>query len=169
MSVNPLGKFGRVEWAICANDIMQKKVIWASGDNSVQQALTKMEETDCSYLAIGTTGIIEGIISRSDLTGAMSPYLRPMFAKWHRPLDDATLQIRIKWIMTRPVCTIKPNTPVTAIMENMRQSGMRCLTVVDPEGKVVGLVTSFDIFKALLHTDSDTSTAGKTPHVPPLE
>ena len=31
----------------------------------------------------------------------------------------------------------------------------------DAVGEVVGLVTAFDIFKALLNTDTDVSTAGK--------
>jgi len=92
-----------------------------------------------------------------------------MFAKWRRPIDDATLQIRIKWIMTRPIQTIKPDISLTEILENMRQSGVRCLPVVDQQGKVVGSVTVFDIFAALLSTDSDTSTAGKTSQAPPLE
>ncbi|MHC4069306.1 MAG: CBS domain-containing protein [Planctomycetota bacterium] len=70
--------------------------------------------------------------------------------------------------MTRPVRTIKPDTSVAAIMENMRQSGLRCLPVVDQQGDVAGLVTVFDIFEALLNTGSGVSTAGKTPQAPQL-
>jgi CBS domain containing-hemolysin-like protein len=53
-------------------------------------------------------------------------------------------------------------------MENMRQSGLRCLPVVDQQGDVAGLVTVFDIFEALLNTGSGVSTAGKTPQAPQL-
>ena len=51
---------------------------------------------------IGADGVLEGLVSKSDLAGAASPYLRPEFAKWRWPLDDATLQIKVKWIMSRP-------------------------------------------------------------------
>jgi len=154
--------------AMCAKDIMQKEVLWGNADDSVQQTLTKMQQADAGYMMVGTDGQLEGIVSKSDIATAVSIYLRPVFAKWRRPIDDATLQIRIKWIMTRSVRTIKPDTSLTAIMENMRQSGLRCLPVVDQEGKVAGLVTVFDIFKALLHTNSGLSTTGKTPQSPSL-
>ena len=154
--------------AMCAKDIMQKEVLWGNADDSVQQALTEMQQADTGYMMVGTEGSLEGIVSTFDIAAALSVYLKPMFAKWRRPIDDATLQIKIKWIMTRPVQTIKPDTSLTVIMENMRQSGLRCLPVADKQGNVAGLVTVFDIFKALLNTDSGLSAAGKTPQAPSL-
>ena len=162
------GEHPSTSLAIRAKDIMQKKVIWGSANDSIQQALTKMQQADVGYMMVGTEGQLDGIVSKSDITGAVSVYLRPVFAKWRRPIDDATLQIKIKWIMIRPVRTIKPDTSFAKIIENMCQFGMRCLPVVDSQGKVVGSVTVFDIFKALLNTDSDTSTTGKTLQAPPL-
>ena len=147
---------------ICANDIMQNKVTWASPDNSLQQALAKMQQTDAGYIMIGRNGVLEGIVSKSDITRAISPYLQPIFAKWRRPLDDATLKIRIKWIMSRPVHTIKPETSLAAIMEHMSQFRGRCLPVTDEKGNVQGLVTTFDIFQTLLQSNSNTCSEGQT-------
>ena len=141
---------------IRANDIMQNKVTWASPGDSLQQALAKMQQTDAGYIMIGQNGVLEGIVSQSDITRAMSPYLQPIFAKWRRPLDDATLKIRIKWIMSRPVRTIKPGTSLAAIMEYMNRFRGRCLPVTDEQGNVQGLVTAFDIFRALLKSGSNT-------------
>jgi CBS domain-containing protein len=162
------GEGGLVPLAMCAQDIMEKEVVWGDGDDSVQQALTKMQEADTGYMMVGTEGSLDGIVSTFDITSALSVYLKPMFSKWRRPTDDATLQIKIKWIMSRPVRTIKPETSLTAIMENMRETGLRCFPVADQQGNVAGLVTVFDIFKALLNTESDISTAGKTPEAPSL-
>ncbi|OHB63738.1 MAG: hypothetical protein A2168_05175 [Planctomycetes bacterium RBG_13_50_24] len=147
---------------IRANDIMQNKVTWASPDDSLQQALAKMQQTDAGYIMIGQNGVLEGIVSHSDITKAMSPYLQPIFAKWRRPLDDATLKIRIKWIMSRPVRTIKPETSLAASMEYMSQFRRRCLPVTDEAGNVHGLVTAFDIFKALLKSSSNTPAEDQT-------
>jgi len=149
--------------ALCAKDIMQKEVVWGSPDDSVQQTFAKMQQYDTGYMMVGQDGVLEGIVSKSDLTGAISPYLRPIFAKWRRPLDDATLQIRIKWIMSRPVRTIKPETSLATIMENMRQLGVLCLPVVDQQSKVQGLVAEVNIFKALLKLKSspNISTSGE--------
>jgi len=153
---------------IYAKDIMQKNILWASPDDSVQHALTNMQQQDTGYMMVGTDGNLEGIVSKSDITGAISPYLRPIFAKWRRPIDEATLQIKIKWIMTRPVQTITPDTPIEQIMENICQFGHRALPVVDQQGKVHGLVTVFDIFQTILKTNSNLSTVGKVNQAPPL-
>ncbi|MHC4113730.1 MAG: CBS domain-containing protein [Planctomycetota bacterium] len=152
---NPPGEFGQTAWAICASDIMRKEVLWANADDSVQQALEKIDKAGTGYLLIGTGGVIEGVVSKSDLAGAMSPYLRPMFAKWRRPLDDATLKIRIKWIMSRLVRTVNAETPLPEIIQNMCQhDGHCCLPVVDNNGKVQGMITTFDIYSTLLKTVS---------------
>jgi len=158
--------------AICAKDIMQKDIVWGSSDDSVQQALAKMQQHEADYMMIGQDGVPEGIVSKSDLTGAISPYLRPIFAKWRRPLDDATLQIKIKWIMNRPVRTIRPETSLEAVMKDMCQFGGRCLPVVDQQGKVQGLVTVSNILeiRALLKPQSNPniSTVDKVLQVPQL-
>jgi len=148
---------------------MQKDVAWAGPEESVQQALTKMQQHDSSYIIVGQDGALEGIVSKSDITGATSIYLRPIFAKWHGPGDDATLQIKLKWIMSRPVRTIRPEAPLATIIENMCRFGGRGLPVVDEQGKVQGLVTVFDIFRTLLNTSEDVSAVGKTAEAPALE
>jgi predicted transcriptional regulator len=70
-------------------------------------------------------------------------------------MDDATLQIRIKWIMSRPVHIISPQMPFDAIMRNMCQSRVRALPVADQQGKVLGLVTKANIFEAILKLKSN--------------
>jgi CBS domain-containing protein len=142
---------------LCAKDVMLKELVWGSPEDSVQQAIIKIQRYDSGYLMVGIDGVLEGIVSNSNIKGALSPYLRPVFAKWRRPLDDATLQIRIKWIMSRPVHTVKPETPLVKVMENMCRHGMLCLPVVDQQGKVQGLVTETDIFKVLLELKSSPS------------
>ena len=153
---------------VCATDIMQKEMVWATPEESVQQALTKMQQRDSGYIMIGKDETLEGIVSKSDITGATSIYLRPIFTKWYGPLDDATLQIKLKWIMSRPVRTIRPETPLATIIENICRFGGRGLPVVNEEGKVQGLVTVFDIFRTLLNTNDNVSTVGKTAEAPAL-
>jgi len=155
-------------FTLCAGDTMQEDVIWADPEESVQQALSKMQQNDTGYILIGRDGTLEGIASRSDVTGAISPYLRSIFAKWRRPLDDATLKIKVKWIMSRPVRTVKPEASLAAVMEHMCRFGGRAIPVVDEEGQIQGLITVFDILQTLLQTGAGVSTAGKTPQEPPL-
>jgi CBS domain-containing protein len=139
-----------------AEDIMQNQVTWASPDDSLEQVLVKMQQTDAGYIMIGRNGVLEGIVSKSDIARAMSPFLQPILARWRRPLDDATLKIRIKWIMSRPVHTIKPETSLIVIVEYMSQFRRRCLAVMDEKGTVQGIVAACDIFRALLNNKSNT-------------
>ena len=152
------GELAQQSFAMSAEEVMQKEVVWGTPDDSVQQTLTKMQHHDVGYIMIGQGGVLEGIVSKSDLTGAISPYLRPMFAKWRRPSDDATLQIKVKWIMSKLVRTIKAQASVAAVIESMFEFGGGCLPVVDQQGKVQGLVTAYDIFKVL--SSPGVSTAG---------
>ncbi len=135
---------------VYAKDIMQKEVVWAKPDDTVQQALSMMQQHNTGYIMVGRDNVPEGIVSNSDLNGALSPYLRNIFAKWRRPLDDATLQIKVKWIMSKPTCTISLQTSLVKIMENMCRTEKKCLPVLDDKGKVRGMVTVFDIFRALI-------------------
>jgi CBS domain-containing protein len=135
---------------ICAKDIMQKDPVWVSPQDSVRQVLARMRRGRLAYVLVGGRQTAEGIVTMSDIKAALSPYLRPEFAKWRGPLDDATLRIRIKWIMSAPVRTIKPQTRLTAIMQIMVHFGIQSLPVTDQQDKVLGLVASTDIFRALL-------------------
>jgi CBS domain-containing protein len=127
-----------------------------------------MQQHDAGYIMIGRDRVLDGIVSKSDIAGAVSPYLRSIFAKWRRLMDDATLKIKIKWIMSRPVRTITPEMSLVTIMDIMCRFGGRALPVVDEQGKVQGLVTAFDIFRILLDTGADFSIVGKTAQGPPL-
>lgn len=146
---------------LSAKDIMQKEVLFGSPDDSVQDTLARMQQMQTSYMLIGKDNIPEGIVSTYDIASAVSVYLKPVFAKWRRPADDATLQIKVKWIMTRPVRTIKPEASIAAVMETMCQTGLRCLPVAGANGKVEGLITVFDVFRAFLKTDVNVSSVGK--------
>ena len=147
---------------------MEQDVLWSHPDDSVEQTVARMQQANVAYVMIGTDGVLEGIVSKSNITAAISPYLRPAFARWRRPLDDATLRIRVKWMMSKPVRTVGPQRTIAAMIEDMRQFGGRCLPVVDGQGSVQGLVTVLDIFKALLGSNTNISTVGRSPQAPPL-
>ena len=154
--------------AISSNDIMQKPV-WGSADDSVQQTLSKMEQHGASHIMIGSDGILEGIVSKYDLNGAISPFLRPEFAKWRRPVDDASLQIKVKWIMTKPVQIVRSKTPLAVIIGKMSQFSVHALPVLSEQGKTLGVVTDDDVFKEILRlktgsivSDSNKSTNQKS-------
>jgi len=151
-----------------AAEIMDKEVIWTGPEDTVQDVIAKMQQHNVGYVLVGTQGAPEGLISGSDLMAAVSLYLRPMFAKWRRPQDDATLGVKVKWIMSRPVRTVRPDATVASMIETMRRCGGRCLPVVDAKGAVQGIVTVFDVLLRILESDKSISWKGRPPQAPPL-
>ena len=91
-----------------------------------------------------------------------------MFAKYHRPEDDATLAVKVKWIMSRPVRTAGPETSLAKMMEMVCRHGGQCLPVVGVEGAVQGIVTIYDILVRVLNADDSFSWKGAPPPAPPL-
>ncbi len=99
---------------------------------------------------IGQNGVLEGLVSETDLAAALSLFLRPEFAHLRQSSDDDTLQIKVHWIMSRPVYTVNPRASIMDTIGVMRRVGRLCLPVVDGQGKVRGLVTDSDIFNEML-------------------
>lgn len=153
---------------LTAKDVMTTNVVWAAPDETVEQLVAKMQQHDTAYLLIGEKAQLQGIVSKSDVRGALSPYLQSMFAKWRTSMDIATLQIKAQWIMSRPVRTVRGDATLAQVVQGMSEHGGRCTPVTDEQGKVHGIVTVFDIFSALLTCASGVSTAGKTAEAPPL-
>ncbi|HNS19742.1 MAG TPA: CBS domain-containing protein [Sedimentisphaerales bacterium] len=160
----PLAEF----LATPASEVMEKDVVWAGPEDTVQDVIAKMQQQNVGYVLIGVNGALEGLVSNSNIQSAVSLYLRPMFAKWHRPQDDATLGVKVKWIMSRPVRTVRPDATLASMIETMRRCGGRCLPVVDAKGAVQGIVTVFDILLRVLESDKSISFKGRPPQAPAL-
>jgi predicted transcriptional regulator len=145
--------------AIHARQIMETNVIQVSADDTVSRVLDQMLSVDSYYAVVTGDDRTEGIVSRADLTGPVSEYLRPLIAKWQRSGSDATYNLAVKWIMSRQVNTIDAGASCTAIMKKMRDLNMCPLLVIE-DGQPIGLVTPFNVFKirALLKLESDTSS-----------
>jgi CBS domain-containing protein len=150
----------------CVTEIMQTDIVWALPDDSVRSVLSKMQQHNSGYVMVGSDGVPEGIVSNSNIAGAISPYLHPAFAKWRRPLDDASLDIKIKWVMSSPVRTMPADATIADAIENIRRFGGRCLPVVDAQGTVQGLVTVLDIIFKIFSVDGDSSQQCRTPQLP---
>lgn len=145
--------------AIRAREIIETNVIQVSSEDTISWVLDQMLARDSYYAIVTGDGRIDGIVSRADLTGPVSEYIKPLIAKWQRSGSDATYNLAVKWIMSRQLNTIDADASCTAIMKKMRDLNMCPLLVVE-EGIAIGLVTPFNVFKirALLKLESDSSS-----------
>lgn len=66
--------------------------------------------------------------------------------------------MRAAEIMTRPVVTVSPDTPVREAIHELVENGFAGLPVVDDRGQVVGVITEQDALAASIRDDGMTST-----------
>lgn len=144
-----------------AESVMDRQVCWCMPEESVENVLHLMQQRNTGYVLIEDEKKLAGILSSSDLNAALSPYLRPAFASHRRPLDEASLQIRVKWFMSRPVRTVPAHAPLRQVLETMTRSRIRALPVVNPQGTVLGIITALDIFSFLLRMDNAPQSESK--------
>ncbi len=133
-----------------ASDIMIKDVVWASKEDSVEKIISLMQSRDTDYVLIGSDQVVEGVVSGSDIKGAISPYLQSMFANWKRPQDIATLQIKAKWIMSCAVNTVALDAKFSAAARLLYEKDLNVLPVTDKSGKVCGVITSDEVMRIFM-------------------
>jgi CBS-domain-containing membrane protein len=139
---------------LCAKDIMQENVLWCSSEDGMGEVLAKMCQSGMNYALIGPEGTPEGIVSMSDLRAGMSPYLRPEFTRWRRPIDDASLRIKVKWLMNKEIHTVKSQDDLSEVAASMCHLGLHSIPVVGQEGKIEGMVNVFDVLRTLSRSNT---------------
>ncbi len=148
---------GQTYSGLCAEDIMNKDLIWASPNDPVQEFMQKMRQQEVHCVLIGQNGVLEGLVSDTDLAAAISPYLRPEFSHMREPKDDATLQIEAKWIMSRPVYTVSEKASLSDIIGVMQRVGQSNMPVIDDQGMVCGLVTESELMGVILKIQGNSN------------
>ncbi len=141
---------------IRAEEIMQTKITWVSPDDTLQTVITTMGQKNSPYVLVGQNGRPDGLVSKSGVGRIISTYLRPEFVNQGVLQNNVTLSFKlnwmnfkIKWTMSHPVHTVKPESNLSDAMVLMNKLQVRCLLVVNPENQVLGLVTESDIFRKL--------------------
>jgi len=116
--------------------VMTRTPITITPDTPVRKALQIMIKRDIGSLIVMKNEKPVGIVTERDVTRRS---LRPEKAKgvYGRPVTR---------LMTRPLITVPPTTPVWEAFETMVTKKIRRLPVVEQD-RLVGLVTERDLFK----------------------
>jgi acetoin utilization protein AcuB len=128
------------------SDWMTKKVIILYPEDYLSDAIAMMKQHAIKHLPVLKNDRIKGIISDRDI-------------KEHSPSKATSLDFyeihyllaktKIKTVMKTKVVTISPDAPVEEAAMTMLDHNIGCLPVLD-EGKLVGIISDKDIFRALV-------------------
>lgn len=108
-------------------------------DQNIMGACKVMHDNDIGSVIIVGLGDSEmkplGIITERDIVriiGKLEPW------QFRKPL---------RTIMSKPVITIEPAASLVEAIEKMNSKNIRRLVVVNPDNKMIGIITEKDIFK----------------------
>lgn len=126
---------------------MTRNPVTVAEETSIDDALHLMRERKVRRLPVlDHSGKMVGIVSDRDLLhAAPSPASSLSVYEMHYLLSKLT----VKRVMTSPVVTVTPNTPLEEAARIMADNKIGGLPVVEG-GKLAGIITETDIFKILL-------------------
>jgi acetoin utilization protein AcuB len=126
---------------------MTRNPVTVTEETSIDDALHVMRERKIRRLPVlDHSGRMVGIVSDRDLLhAAPSPATSLSVYELHYLLAKLT----IKRVMSSPVITVTPGTPLEEAARIMADNRIGGLPVTD-DGKLVGIITETDIFKILL-------------------
>ena len=145
-------RFGEIR---CA-DIMSQDVATVSPEASLHEAWTLLCEHRIKALpVVGEDRGIVGIVTQTDFmeSAAWGPHGELHFGLGrrlrHAVKPRRSLKRTVGEIMSSPVRTAAPETPVATLVPAMADAGLHHLPVVDADRKLVGIVTQSDLIAAL--------------------
>jgi CBS domain-containing protein len=141
---------------LTANDVMTIPVVTASVDAHVREvARILLENSIGAVPVLDVAGVPVGMVSDGDLLGrrpddSRGDWWLEMLAKSSVPaeLSDSSANRSVREVMTSPLISIAPDTPVGAVARSLQAYGVKRLPVVR-DGKIVGIVSRADLLGSI--------------------
>jgi CBS-domain-containing membrane protein len=132
-------------------EIMTKDPVTLNIDESFCRVAEIFQEKDIRHLPIvNGQGLILGIISQRDLNRITSPKKGPNGEYLYDPAE-LTRYILKQHVIQR-VIALAPEDTLEKAVAIMAEKKLGCMPIVDPSGKVIGIVTVTDLLKLFLKT-----------------
>jgi len=116
------------------SEVMTKDLITVTIGNTVEKAVKKMADHEVECLPIvDEEGVLHGLVTFRDIV------MKVVYP------STKTREFTVESIMSKNLVTCDPNSTVLDVVKVMKNRHLRRIPVVDTEGRLVGLVTDFDL------------------------
>jgi CBS domain-containing protein len=142
--------------SIPVSSIMTKNVIVQTEDQTIQAISRTMFENNIGNVLIirnntlgnniGNQYQVTGIITERDLVRIIGSFDQTLY---HTPVQQ---------LMSKPVISIISSSSLKDAIETMQLKGIRRLSIIEQEGKLVGIITARDIFKIIIKNQDTISS-----------
>jgi CBS-domain-containing membrane protein len=146
-------------WHSTVRDVMTTDVVTVdriTPFKEIAQLLAKHKISAMPVLIMGRH--VAGVVSEADLLAVQDQTAREARNKttWLLPRRRATQHPKrmAEDLMTKPAITIHPDAPIPRAAAVMHNHHVKRLPVVDPEGKLIGIVSRRDLLSVFLRPDA---------------
>ena len=141
--------------SILVSSIMTKKVIVQTDDQTIQAISNTMYENNIGNVLIIRNYVAQDSIKQDKVVGIIT---ERDVVRIVGSFDPTLYHLPVREIMSKPIISIPSTCSLKDAMETMQLKNIRRLPVIEPEGKLVGIITSRDIFKIIIKNQDTMST-----------
>jgi len=147
--------------------IMTEAVVAIEIDRPASEVLDCFLQYPIHHLPVVRGGRLVGMLSSADVM-KLEFFMPRATSDTARFLDS---RVTIERLMRTPVISAGPATSIAEAAERMVEVGVHAIPVVDEEDRVLGLVTTTDVIRSLLHGAPRRGVvpASRMPEDPPTE
>jgi len=146
-------------WKRRVQDVMTTSVVTIDRITPYKEIAQLLAQHRISGVPVLTLGRhVAGIVSEADLLAVEDEHVRHAHRTGHVHLPGhrpAHGDLTAAELMTSPAVTIHPDAPIPSAARLMVAHHVRRLPVVDPDGRLIGIVTRRDLLSVFLRPDED--------------
>jgi acetoin utilization protein AcuB len=124
--------------ALTASDVMVTARLTVDLDATLGQVRALIDDVHAHHLVVLDGEEVIGVLTQSDVLRALSPNLHTAS---ETSRDLATLTKRVHQVMTHHPVVATADTPIAELVDAFRSRPIGCIPIVDPERRLLGLVT----------------------------
>jgi CBS-domain-containing membrane protein len=152
-------------WHSTVRDMMTTQVVTVDRITSLKEIARLLAEHKISAVPVLTMGRhVAGVVSEDDLLAAQEQQARKGKARrrpWSRTKGSGHLQLTAGELMTSPAVTINPDAPIPRAAALMHSRHVKRLPVVDPDGRLLGIVSRRDLLSVFLRPDEQVASEAR--------
>jgi CBS domain-containing protein len=152
-------------WHSTVRDVMTTQVVTVDRITTYKEIAELLAEHKISAVPVLTMGRhVAGVVSEADLLAAEDLQARKALTgrgehlPWSRGGGKQHPPLTAEELMTSPAVTIHPDAPIPRTASVMLSHHVKRLPVVDPEGKLLGIVSRRDLLTVFLRPDEQIAS-----------